>query len=190
MKEFDFPDLFNVIVLGGQVSPGKATITGHDRDQNWNIQQAKGQIGASSTLEPPDLGEFQVSFELTSDAAFGEEDDFTRWDTFQRLIESTTSGPTPFALPIYHPDLARNGFTEVVNRGIGGMLRDSKGGGVIQVKFGEHRPAKPKATKRAESKPNAGGTGAVTGTGAEQRPDPNAAAKRELAGLVDEAKRP
>lgn len=186
MKEHDFPEIFNSIVLGGQVSPGKVTLSGHDRDQNWNVQQAKGQTGASSTLEAPPLGEFQASFELTSDSPYGEEDDFTRWDAFQRLIESTTNGPTPIALPIYHPDLARNGYTEVVNRGIGGMVRDSRGGGVVQVKFGEHRPPKAKPAKKAAAKPAASSSGGA----AQAKPDPNAAAKRELEGLLEEAKRP
>jgi hypothetical protein len=102
-----------------------------------------------------------------------------------------TNGPTPIALPIYHPDLARNKFTEVVNGGVGGMRHDGKGGRLVQVTFQEHKPPKPKPSAKAKAKPAQ--TYANTNEGGRSPPapeDPNAAAKRELSGLVDEARKP
>ncbi len=182
-------DAYDKIILGTQTSPGKVTLNGHDREKNWKINKAKGQAGASSTLDGDDLGEFEATFELSGDG-YDEEgrDELEQWDDFQRLIESTTNGPKPIALPIYNPDLARNRYTEVVNRGVGGVVHDGKGGATVKVKFGEHRLPKPKPIAKPVSKPAQ--TYATTDEGRRSPPDPNAAAKQQLAGLLDQARQP
>ena len=183
----NFPELFGSLVLGTRRSPGSLTLTGHDRNQNWDVQSAKGQDGETSQLNGRKLGEFEASFYLASDQDDDRgSNDFVEWESFQKVIESTVAGPTPVALPIYHPDLSRNGFTEVVCAGISGLIWDDRGGATVKVKFREHRPPKPKKPAKAKSK--ASGTAKPGDPPA--KPDPNAEAKRELAGLVDEAKRP
>jgi hypothetical protein len=178
-------DDLDFIVLGITPSPGKVVLSGHDRWKNWDIQKAKGTTGATSKLNGDDVGTFTATFFLAEDdlSAPADENDFDRWEEFQRLIESMTAGPTPVALPIYHPDLARNKFTEVSSGGVGGMVYDGKGGASVVVKFVEYKPPKPKPAAGAKAKP--GGT-----AGAQTKPDPNAAAKAELAALVAEAKKP
>jgi hypothetical protein len=188
LTPYNFPDLFDKILFGvkGKPSPGKVTLTGHDRDANWDVQKAKGQAGATSKLNGEDLGEFQASFYLTADS--NDDDggnDISRWDEFQELLESTINGPEPIALPIYHPDLARNRYTSVVLRSISGCMHDERGGQTYVVKFGEHRPPKPKTTAKAKAKPNA-----EEGYGIRAPADPNDAAKEQLAGLLAEAKKP
>lgn len=182
----DIDDELSVILLGDYFSPGVATISGHDRNKAWDNQAAKGTTGASSTLNGDPIGTFQVTFDLADD------DDFDGWDPFQQLIESTTNGPAPVALPIYHPDLARNGFRDVVSAGISGMVYDGKGGAKVTVKFQEHRPPKPKIPQRATAKPGTGTAGAVGADGAvtPPKPDPNAAARAELAALLTRAQGP
>lgn len=182
-----FPALYSSIILGTRRSPGVVTLSGHDRNQNWDVQAAKGQDGETSQLNGRKLGEFQASFYLVADHDEEGTNDFVEWDSFRALIESTTSGPAPVALPIYHPDLCSNGFTDVVNAGIGGMVWDDRGGATVLVKFREHRPPKPKPPAKAKAKAS-GGT-SKPGT-PPAKPDPNADAKRELQGLVDEAKKP
>jgi hypothetical protein len=111
------------IVLGTTISPGVVKLTGHDRKEKWDIKDAKGQDGASTSLQGKPIGQFSASFYLVDDGSPGT-NDFDDWDSFQRLIESTTNGPKPQALDIYHPDLARNGFTSVVMSSISGMQYD------------------------------------------------------------------
>lgn len=175
------------LLLGTTPSPGKLTLSGHDRNEDWDIKAAKGQTGASSALNGRPIGQFTASFSLADD------DDFAEWEDFQRLIESTTNGPRPVALPIYHPDLARNGFTEVVSGGVGGIVRDAKGGRTAQVKFLEYKPPKPKPAAKALAKPGgkpAASAGGEFGPPPPPKPDPNAAAKAELAELLTEARKP
>jgi hypothetical protein len=176
-------DALSAIMLGNPAirSPGVVVLSGHDRVKNWDIQKAKGQTGATSKLNGDDLGEFEATFHLSGDGADESGlDDFELWEGFQLLLETMVNGPRPVTQPIYHPDLVRNHFTEVTVRAIGGMVHDSKGGATVKVRFGEHRPPKPKPP--AKAKPGApGGT---------SKPDPNAAAKQELAALLTEAKKP
>lgn len=173
------------VLLDTVWSPGKATITGHDRPKNWQNEAAKGATGASSTLNGDPIGVFQILFELAGDGYntdFFASNDFDEWEKFQKLIESTTPpGAKPVALPIYHPALARQKITEVVNAGVGGMVYDDRGGASVIVKFQEYKPLK----RKAPAKPTAGKVGASP-----VAVDPNAAAKATLAALVAEAQKP
>jgi len=185
MLPYLYDEEYSVIVLGTETSPGTCVVSGHDRNPEWDNQKAKGSTGASSKLtDKRPIANPSVTFFLTADRFDGTENDFDRWERFQRLIASTTDGPTPFALPIYHPDLARQGITEVTNAGIGGMVHDGKGGASVTVKFQEYRPPKPAPTKTAGAKGSAG-----KGASGARKPDPNAKAKAELAALLAEAKR-
>lgn len=187
MRPYDFDGLYSKIELGNMQSPGVVTLSGHDRIKKWDVKSAKGQQGASTALNGDDPGKFQAEFYLVSDDTIEGENgatDFDLWSVFQRLIESTTNGPKPVALPIYHPDLALNGFTEVTNGGVGGLIHDGKGGARVKVTFIEYKPAKPKTPAKATSKPGS------TANGKANAPDPNAAAKAELAALLAEAKKP
>lgn len=172
----------SAVYLGGVRSPGVVTLSGHDREPKWDIQAAYGSTGASTVLHdhsPP--VQFEASFYLAEDGEITDgSDDFSQWESFQRLIESTTAKPKPTALPIYHPDLARNGITYVSNAGIGGMVHDGKGGATVKVKFLEFRPPKPRPATKPIAKP------ANTPT----KPDPNASAKAELAALLAKAREP
>lgn len=183
MRPYDFPDEYGSIILGTTKSPGTVTLTGLGRPKNWNVKKAKGSTGASTTLEGDDPGEFTATFYIVDDTDGAQ---FDAWESFQRLIESTTNGPKPKALPIYHPDLARAGFAEVTNGGVMGPVHDGRGGVTYTVKFLEYKPAKPKPAR----KPSAA---AATDDGGEYGPplpDPNREAKERLANLVEQAKAP
>jgi hypothetical protein len=168
-------------------SPGVTTFSGHDRWKNWDVQAAKGTTGASSNLNGDPIGQFTATTKLAKFGPKGElTGDFEHWENFRRVLESMTSGPAPIALPISHPDLTANGFTEVSLGGIGGAVHDGQGGVSYTVKFIEYRPAKPKPSAGAKAK--AAGKPAVGQNAKPPKPDPNAKAKAELAALVATAK--
>ncbi len=173
---FTHPALYNSINLGGQDSPGKVTLSGHDRKHGWDQQQPKGTSGEFTVNKGPKNGGFTATFQLVT------LEQAEAWDSFQRLIASTVEGPKPKALPVYHPDLVRNKITDVVCESIGGMQNDDRGGQTVVVKFLEYRPPKAKPATRA-------GADAKSKSRATQ-PDPNADAKRELAALIAQAKEP
>lgn len=149
----DNPKLFDVLTLGGVSSPGVVKLSGHDRKIDWDIKVGNAQAGATTTKKGVPPVEFTATFSLVKDITNGI-DDFTDWEAFQKLIDSTTDGPTPKALTIYHPDLSRNKIKSVVKSSVGGLVHDGKGGATVAVKFLEYFPPKktggsPKAGERA-----------------------------------------
>jgi|ERR1700722_4305367 len=168
---FDNEDLYDVILLAGQVSPGKVTLSGHDRKIDWDIKSGPNLDGASMTLKKIPPVEFTASFYLVKDYANGI-DDFAAWPAFQKVIDSSIQGTTPKALDCYHPDLAANGIRSVVKAMVGGLVYDGKGGATVSVKFQEYKAPKPKSGSPMGSK-----------TGG---PDPNADVKAQLSALTTE----
>lgn len=185
MKPYLIGPELAVIILGDMVSPGVVTLSGHDRFKNWDVQKASGTAGATTKLQGDDPGEFQASFYLAADNFDGEEDDFDRWEEFKRLVNSLTESDPPKTLPIYHPELESQGFTEVTSGGVGGLLFDDRGGATGVIRFREYFPAKPKPAAKAVP-----GEGVRVGVTTLSKPDPNIKAKQELAALLDEAGEP
>jgi len=168
------PELYESIKLGNSPSPGRVTLSGHDRKQKWEIQNPKGTTGFNEINHGQEPMTFTATFYLV------DLDDVQAWEDFLRVLRSAIpiAGGKPKALPIYHPDLARQQISDVVCETIGGLTHDDKGGATVSVTFLEYRPHKPRpATKPAARQ------GVTT-------LDPNAAAKRELSQLLEQAKGP
>lgn len=156
------PELFDSLELGGVRSPGVVKISGHDFVVEWDVKEASGQAGATTTLKGIKLGRFTATFFL----ADGE--DIAAWPAFAEVIESTVL-PRPHALEVYHPDLSVQGIDACVLESFGGAVHDGGGGQTITVKFIEYSPPKPKG-----GSPN----------GATKKGDPNKAALDELEALT------
>jgi hypothetical protein len=188
----DDRDPEDYIVLGTVRSPGVVRFPGLGKEKRWNVKSAKGQQGASMTLDGDDPGTVTAEFYLTDTRPEdGGPTDVELWEDFHKLIESTTPiGGKPTALPVSNPDCARHRFTAFTNGGISGPVYDGRGGRTMTVKFREYVPPKPKPVAKAAAKPAQ--TYATTDEGRRSPPpdDPNAAAKRELAELTDQARRP
>ena len=174
---FDNGDLYDAIVLENKRSPGKVVLSGHDRKQRWDIKEAVGHGGGTTTYKGDSVAQFTAEFTLTRDPVQGL-DEFAAWDTFVGLIKTMLpkSGP-PKARAIYHPDLATNDIKSVCQASIGGMVHDGSGGAKVTVAFLEYRP--PKKTSGLPTKPTKEG-----------EPDPNADLKAKIAAATEEAKRP
>lgn len=168
----DNPELYDVVIVAGEASPGVCKITGHDRKIGWDIKAGSGQSGATTTLKDVPPVEFTLTLKLVT------YEDFADWPAFQALIESTVAGATPRALDIYHPDLAANDISSVVKATVGGMIHDGLGGATVAIKLLEYKPPKSKggSPNGSKTKPKAKGA------------DPNQAALDELARLTKQYK--
>ena len=174
----DHSDLYDSIQLAGVRSPGMVTLSGHDRNQKWDVKEADGHGGATTTHKGEQVAQFSASFYLVKDPILGL-DEFSDWETFSALIRSSLPpGGKPKALTIYHPDLAANDIKSVCQASIGGMTHDGKGGGTVVVKFIEYRPAKKQGGTPAGAKAKA------------TKADPNADLKAQLDALLEEARKP
>ena len=168
----DNESLYNSVILAGVASPGKVTLSGHDRRTNWDVKAGPNLDGATVTRKDTKPIEFTATFYLVYDKA-QDVNDLDGWPPFQAAIESSVSGPTPKALDIYHPDLASNGIRSVVKATIGGVQHDGKGGQTIVVKFQEYKPPKIRSGSPTGSKSSTSSAN-----------DPNAAAQAQLAALT------
>jgi len=182
MLPYLYDEEYSVIILGTMPSPGVMVASGHDRFKSWTIKAPNGTSGASTVLNGDKPAEFMCTFQIASDEFTEGLTELDKWAAFRRIVDSMTSGPKPIALPIYHPDLAEQGITEVTSGGIGGAVPDGMGGKLYTVKFLEYRPLKPKPVAKAAAVP-----GVRQGTTAIVKPDPNAAAKGRLAALAVKA---
>lgn len=189
------PDLYASITINGMRSPGVVTLSGHDRDWSWDVKEAKGQDGASTSRNGEKVAQFTATFSL-SDDPLADVDDFTTWEMFQGMLQAAMKAKTPVALPIYHPDLTAQGITSVVVAGIGGMQHDGKGGATVAVKLLEYRPAKKKPVSTPSAK--SANPAAAVGAAANQQllnalklaESPNAKAWAALDDLIDQAGKP
>lgn len=172
----DNEDLYNSILLNNVRSPGQVTLSGHERNETWDIKKADGAGGARSTYKGDEIAQFQASFYLVKDPILGI-DEYADWEAFAAVINSSISAKhKPKALPIYHPDLAANDIKSVCKATIGGMQHDGKGGATVVVKFIEYRPPKPASGIPVSAKTTP--------------PDPNADLKAQIEGLLVQAQQP
>jgi hypothetical protein len=173
----DNETLYDSILLANVRSPGFVTLSGHDRNEKWDVKDADGSGGASTTYKGEQIAQFTASFYLVKDPVL-DLDEFDEWNTFAAIIRSSLPNKgKPKALDIYHPDLAANDIKSVCHASIGGMVHDGKGGATVAVKFIEFRPAKKKG-------------GSPSGSKSSPKPDPNADLKAQVAALLEEAKKP
>lgn len=172
----DNEELYNSIILGGEISPGRVTLSGHDRKVSWDVKKGPGLSGATTTLKEIPPIEFTATFYLVRDDAQGI-DQLAEWPLFLRIIESTISGPKPKALDIYHPDLASQTppIASVCKASVAGVVHDGKGGQTVAVRFQEYRAPKP-----------SGGTPTGSTSKATKKADPEAASLAEIARLTAE----
>ena len=136
-------DAWTHIELAGIRSPGRVVLSNHDRKIGWDIKEASGEDGATTTRKGNPCRSFTATFTLIRNAD-GSIDQFEEWDSFQALIESTVDGAKPHALDVYHPSLALLRFRAVTMSSLGGMTIDESGVGTIAVEFIEYNPPKPK----------------------------------------------
>lgn len=184
----DDSDLYDAIVIGSRRSPGKVTISGHAREENWDVKEGDGQGGASTTHKGEKIARFTATFELWDEPPYV--DHFASWEPFVAHLRNAIKS----AMDVYHPDLVPLDIKSVVVAKIGGMVHDGQGGATVAVDFLEYRPPKPKTSTPSGSTANAGvvGAGVAGGEagGTIGEDDPNADAKAEVEALLDEAREP
>jgi hypothetical protein len=168
------------LLLAGKRTPGSVKLSGHAREEKWDVKDGDGQGGATTTYKGEQLSKFTGTFELGDGDDY---DDFAAWDAFLPVLRKATGAKQPAALDVFHPDLARLDIKSVVVTKIGGIEHDGLGRGKVSVDFLEYRPPTPKG-----GTPN--GSTASTGTGATGAVDPNADAQAEIDRLLAEAQEP
>lgn len=190
-------DHYNSITLNGMRSPCVVTLSGHDREHSWDVKEAKGQDGASTTRGGEKIAQFTATFSL-SDDPLSDTDDYASWDAFRTMLQLSMRGKVPTAMPIYHPDLAAQNITSVCVASVGGLQHDGRGGATVAVKLLEYRPPKKKPVGKPSSKNASTNPAVAVGAALDKHmldllksgPTPNAQAQATLDDLKKEAEKP
>lgn len=141
------------IVIGGDKSPGKATIRGLNSPRAWDIRKGYGLSGATVVPAGDELATFSVLFEFFDAGGTGVQktaDQLQAWYAyaakyFDKSVRLVPGSNVPKALGIDHPILAAppHRVTEAVVKDVSQLEQDDYGGWSAEVFFLQYRKAKP-----------------------------------------------
>jgi hypothetical protein len=138
-----FPER-DYVMIGGDPSPGKATIRGCNSPRGWDVRKGYALSGATVVPTGDDLSKFEILFE------FWDESQVPLWYSFaskyfDKAVRLNPGTLVPKALGIEHPILSAPPLriTEVVVEDVTQLEQDDTGGWSCVVKFLQYRRAKP-----------------------------------------------
>lgn len=182
LNPFDNPHAWDVVIIGGQESPGLCELDGFDRKHDWDRKKGKGAAGETITFTQKPAAEGKLTF------TFWTRDHFTAWARFRPLFkyDPTKKAPSPF--DIFHPTLADNDIKSVVCGSLGGIKHVGGNKYQVVVELLEFNPPPPKS---AVSTPDGSKSNSPKTPSTGNNPDPIAdAQQKQIADLLDEAKKP
>jgi hypothetical protein len=184
----DDPDLYDCFFLAGIQSPGVCKMNVPETDEGWEKQESKGNSGGETIHNGRKLIEFDAELYLWKETwQKGFQDWFEAWEQFKPILSKPVAKNANKALDIYHPQLEGLGIGSVVVKGWTEPVPDGQGGATVKIKFLQYAPPKPKAAGKPKGSAGAGGGGAG---GANEKPDPNADVKAQIAAQIDELSKP
>ena len=142
------------ISLGGEKSPGIATIKNAASLRDWEQRKGYGLSGASSVYTGDSLSDFEIEFKIWDNSEL-RGSMFRAWYVFAQVLRKVPRGKRPKALTIFHPLLAEIGITRAVVREVGQFTQDKDGIFTKPVKFLEYREPLPILAKPKGAIPNA-----------------------------------
>lgn len=184
------PAAWNVIKVGGVVSPGVCYLSGFKRVHEFDKKKGKGTQGATLTFtqKPPVEGtvKFLLGYQSTGTLA----DHFDAWGPFVRLLKYDPTKKTVQAIDVYHPSLAFIDATSFVCTEIEApTIEGEPGQGLytLSIKLCEYNPPTKKAAVGTPSSSVAGAKGAG---GTAPPPSAQDAQQQEIAALLAQAAAP
>ena len=140
------PILVETIIVAGVAAPGIASVSGAEWSYKWDVKEAKGSSGATTTYQGEEVAKPEVELQLWKDGTDEDGvDHFAEWDAFRVILRSGQSAGAKSvkALEVLHPYLTD---AEIFSAGvtkIGQLVHAGKG--LYKVKFGliAYKPAKP-----------------------------------------------
>lgn len=141
------------IIIGGDKSPGKATIRGLNSPRAWDIRKGYGLSGATVVPAGDELATFSVLFEFFDAGGSGVQktaDMLQAWYVyaskyFDKSVRLVPGSNVPKALGIDHPILAAppHRVAEAVVKDVSQLEQDELGGWSTEVFFLQYRKPKP-----------------------------------------------
>ncbi len=135
------------IILGGEKSPGKATVSSAAFTRKYDVREPYGTTGGSTVYHGDEIKHAEVLIELWDKSQFSE------WERFAKKVLFAKPGKT--ALSIDHPILAAIQFKECQVEGVTAWDEDDEGLWSCTIKLLEFKRPKPALSKPLAAIPNA-----------------------------------
>ena len=175
---------WDVITLGGQLSPGVCEVSEFKRAHEWDQKKGKGTLGATATYVGRPLAKGSIKFKLWTSLHF------QQWDLFRQLFQYDPTKQNVTGVGIYHPSLADIGITSVVCESIGNIVHEGDGLYSVTVELLEYAPP-PKASAVSTPTTSKTTTTIAPGSPPGAPPDPVAdAQQKEIKTLLQQASAP
>lgn len=118
------------VMLGGETTPGLATITGAGMPRKWDKAQGFGLSGAFLRYMGDDLKDFEISLYLWTEALVADYYEFAR-----KVLSKPPKGTRPKALEIRHPllDSPPLLIRSVVVSDVSQLEQDDEGGWAVTI---------------------------------------------------------
>ncbi len=139
VNPMDFPQSWDVIIIGSTDSPGIVEVTGFKRGNEWDIKKGKGTVGATLTYTsaPPAQGSFKFTL--------WKKEHFDEWENFRKLLKYDPTKKSVQAVDVYYPSLADIDVFSIVIENIGAIEHEGKGKYGITVDAIEYKPVPKKS---------------------------------------------
>lgn len=115
-----FPQNWDVVFIGGVLSPGRCEVSEFKRVHEFDVKKGKGTLGATITFvgRPPAKG--SIKFYLWTPTHFAD------WDNFRPLLKYDPTKQAVQAIDIFYPSLADIELNSVVCESIGNIVHEGK----------------------------------------------------------------
>lgn len=133
------PQAYDVVVIGGLVTPGIAVVGAPSASYKWDVKSGPGSDGGTVTFQGIPPRSFTVEITLW------EKEHFSQLDELRSMIAPAEHGIEPPAYDIAHPSLSQVGISSVVVEDFPPAARSGKGIWKTSIKFIEYRPARKKS---------------------------------------------
>jgi hypothetical protein len=168
------------VVLGGQLTPGRAVVKGFGSPRIWDKRKGYGTSGATQVYAGEDLSNGSIEVSLWDEPGTGQ---WLDWEAFARkVLVKEPKGPAPKALKIEHWALntAPLQITDVVVKDVTQFgYNESEDLWQCEIKLERYNPPKP-----ALGKPNGSSGGSKINSATEKPPTAQDKADEEIAKLL------
>jgi hypothetical protein len=143
------PLAYDQIEIAGRLWPGICRIANAEQLYKWQVNDAKGSDGATTTYQGGDIAKPKLVFVLWegTDDVGGYVNYFLEWDAFRPVLETSIPPPgskrAPIALAVKHPLFQHARIGAISLEKIGQPTPDGEGGMTVEVDILDFRPPKP-----------------------------------------------
>jgi len=139
MNPLQHAGAYDVLVVGGKVSPGLMTIvSGCEKKNNWDIKASGGVAGGTATFKGKHpIEKHKIKFTLWTP------EQFTAWYAWVKLLDYDPTKRKDKALEVFNPILADVGIRAIVIESIGPQMHEGGGRFAYTITFLNYKPPAP-----------------------------------------------